>query len=225
MLQRFAFVLLLCCGLCGCRAPAAPPFNVPALIGQPIIALTQTLGAPTGQSAGQNVWTRDGATLTAQFKPNGRVTVLTLISRQNDNAVSDGQQNRLLEPGRIPPNASGYSLDWIEAPDRPLFYTGVKITPAPRSYKVELRLSGSSAMVQARYALTGPQPQSETFLTIAPWNLTATLPDDASIQLSARLFKNLTPGTLEMKVEIVVDGHVVASQNSQGTPVACAYEL
>ena len=223
---RFVLALLLCCTLSGCRAaPTPPPFNVPALIGQPIATLTQTLGAPAQTGANQSSWLRDGATLTAQFKPNGRVTQLDLVSREPDRAVREGEQDKLLEPGQIPANATGYNLDYIEAPDRPLYYTGVKITPAPRTYKVELHLTGSQALLETNYALFGPQPQSEKFLTIAPWNLSAQLPDDAQIRLSARLFKRLTSEPVQIKVEIVVDGKAVASQSSAGASVACAYEL
>lgn len=227
-MPRLLFLLAFCLSLslAGCnRAPAPPPFDVPALIGQPIDAVTQRLGAPTAQSAGERSWTREGTTLSAQFRPNGRVTALTLTSREADRAVREGEQEKLLQPGRLPANAPGYSLEWIEAPERPLFYTGVKITPAPRNYKVELRLSGGSAMVEASYALGGPAPQAETFLTIAPWNLEATLPDDATIQFQSRLYKKRMPGAAPMKVEILVDGKVVASQDSQGRKVACAYEL
>lgn len=223
---RFVLCLLLCCGLCGCHnAATPPPFDVPALLEKPIQVVSAQLGAPTTQAPNQKSWTRDGATLTIQFKPNGRVTSLALVSRAADRAVRDGEQPKLLEPGQLPAETPGYEMQWIEASERPLFYTGVKIVPAPRTHSVELRLSGSPVLVEASYALGGPQPKSETFLTIAPWNLTATLPDDATVNFNARLFKKLAPGKVEMKIEITVDGKVVASQSSSGTDLRCEFEI
>ena len=149
----------------GCRkAPVPPPFDVPALIGLPIEALTQRMGAPDAANPGapnpnQRTWTRNGATLTATFKPvSGRVTSLEMIARPAADAVRDGEQEKLLQAGRLSQSDARYSVDWIEAPERPLFYNGVKITPAPRTYQVQLRVTGSAELLQVSYQMSGATP-------------------------------------------------------------------
>ena len=227
----FLCLLALCCAaLSGCRkAPVPPPFDVPALIGLPIGQVEQRLGAPTvatdaaTATANQKTWTKNGATLTATFKPlSGRVTEFRLISA--DKAVRDGEQQSILKAGRLAASDARYSTDWIEAPDQPLFYNGVRVVPAPRTYKVQLRLSGPPAMLQVSYAMSGATPPGETFLTIAPWDISATLSDDAQIQLSARLAQSQMPANTPIIVEILVDGKVVASKKASVVAI-CSYEL
>ena len=217
--------------LSGCqKAPAPPPFDVPALIGLPAIELVKTLGAPAALSTdtanpNQRSWTRDGATLTATFKPvSGRVTELILIARAPENAVRDGAQTELLETGKLQQNDARYSVDWIEAPERPLYFNGVRIVPAPRTYKVQVRVTGPAEMLQISYSLPGATPPSEALVTFAPWDATATVPDDAQIQLSARIAQDGAIARTPIVAEILVDGKVV--QNKKASVVAsCAWEL
>ena len=234
----FSCLLTLCCAalclsvLSGCRrAPAPPPFDVPALIGLPIQQVEQKLGAPNvaaappsmQQSLTQKIWTKNGATLTATFKPlSGRVTELTLI--QPAESVRDGEQQTLLRAGKLAQNDARYSTDYIEAPDRALYYNGVRVVPAPRTYQVQLRLSGPPQMLQASYAMTGATPPNQTFLTIAPWDVSATLADDAQIQFGARLAQSQLPASTPIIVEILVDGKVVASKTAS-IIANCSYEL
>ncbi len=213
--------------LSGChKAPVPPPFDVPALIGLPIDQVTQRLGPATNAATAtpnQKIWTKNGATLTATFKPsNGRVTELTLVSA--DGIVRDGEQSTLLKIGQLVASDKRYSTDWIEAPDKPLYFNGVRIVPAPRTYKVQLRVSGPPEMLQVGYAMSGANPPGENMLTIAPWYIDATLADDAQIQLSARLAQSQLPANTPIIVEIVVDGKVVASKKASVVAV-CSYEL
>ena len=238
------FIVLLCIvalglsTLSGCRkAPAPPPFDVPALIGLPIAEVTRTLGAPDGASgaapgtipggadaanATQKVWTRGGAKLTVNFKPvSGRVTDLSLVA---DKSVRDGEQNELLALGRLKQGEARYSTDLIEAPDLALGYNGVRITPAPRTYKVQLRVTGPSELLQVGYTMSGATPPGENVLTIAPWDVSATLPDGATIQLSAHLAQGQMLASTPMIAEILVDGKVVASKKAS-VIATCAWEL
>ena len=224
------FLALLCLSaltivtLSGCRsAPVAPPFDVPALLGLPIDQITRQLGQPASSpNANPRAWTRDGTTLTATFRPgNGRVTELTLTGQET---VRDGEQQQLLQIGQLQASDARYNVDWLEAPDRPLYYNGVRVTPAPRNYKVQLRVSGATEMLQVSYAMSGATPPAETFLTVAPWDITATLPDDATIQLSARLAQNGTLAQTPIVAEILVDGKVVASKKAS-VVATCDYEL
>ena len=216
--------LTLCCLMLagGCRrAPVAPPFDVPALIGLPIDALTQTLGAPTSDSTAQKTWTRQGATLSATYKPsNGRVTELTLLSEQS---VRDGEQTELLKTGALKADDARYNVDYLESPDETLRYNGVRIVPAPRTYNVQLRVSGPPDMLQISYAMSGATPPTETFLTIAPWNKEATLPDNTQIQLTAQTARSQIAGA-PILAEIMVDGQVVAS-SKVSVVASCKWEL
>ena len=224
----FCCLLALCfVALSGCRQkPVAPPFDVPALLGLPIQQVEAKLGAPGNAataSANQKSWTKNGATLTATFKSNnGRVTEITLI--QAGEAVRDGEQQTLLKAGKLAQGDAHYSTDYIEAPDRPLFYNGVRIVPAPRTYQVQLRLSGPPQMLQVGYAMSGANPPGDNFLTIAPWDISATLADDAQIQFGARLAQSQLPANSPIIVEILVDGKVVASKKAS-VVANCSYEL
>lgn len=226
----FAFALSLTM-LSGCRkAPAPPAFDVPALIGLPVGELVKKLGAPTASPTAstipnQSLWKRGEATLTATFKPvSGRVTELTLIAGPAENAVRDGAQSELLEAGKLKQSDARYSVDWIEAPERPLYFNGMRIVPAPRTYKVQVRVTGPAEMLQISYSLPGANPPSETFLTVAPWDATATMPDDAQIQLSARTAQSQSIASTPIVAEIVVDGKVVASKKAS-VVASCAWEL
>ena len=212
------FFVVLFCALALClttscqRAATPPPFDVVALVGLPIDEITKKLGAPqTSTAPNQKSWTKGETTLTATFKPrSGRVTELVLVARAPENAVRDGEQTQLLEAGKLKPDDARYSVDWVEAPERPLYYNGVRIVPAPRTYQVQLRVTGPPDMLQISYAMAGATPPSDTFLTIAPWDITATLPDDATVQLSARTARYGTIASSPIVAEIVVDGKVVA---------------
>ena len=206
--------LILCLTTSCQRAATPPPFDVAALVGLPIGEVTKKLGAPqTSAAPNQKTWARGAATLTATFKPlSGRVTELILIARSSETAVRDGEQNQLLGAGKLQPNDARYSVDFIESPDRPLYYNGVRIVPAPRTYQVQLRVSGPSDMLQVSYSLPGANPPSETFLTIAPWDIIATLPADTPIQLSARTAQEGAIASSPIVAEILVDGQVVASK-------------
>ena len=210
----FICALVLCLTTSCQRAATPPPFDVAALVGLPIDEIAKKLGAPqTATDPNQKTWTKDGATLNVTFKPrSGRVTELTLIGRAPENAVRENEQNQLLGDGNLKPNDARYSVDWIEAPERPLYYNGVRIVPAPRTYKVQLRVSGPSDLLQVAYALPGANPPSETFITIAPWDIVATVPDNTQIQLSARTARYGTIATSPILAEILVDGKVVESK-------------
>ena len=224
----YAFALSLTLSS-GCqKAPAPPPFDVAALVGLPIGEVTQKLGAPTNAPAdntNQKVWARGDATLTATFKPiSGRVTEMVLIARPPETAVRDGDQSQLLAAGKLKPDDARYSVDWIEAPGRPLYYNGVRIVPAPRIYQVQLRVSGPSDMLQIAYSLPGAAPPTETALTVAPWDIAATLPADTRIQLSARTAQYSQLASSPILAEIVVDGKVVASKKAS-VVANCEWEL
>ena len=224
-LRRAFFCLALLVLTVGCqRAATAPPFDVAALVGLPIDELTAKLGAPTNSTdPNRKTWARGDATLSATFKPNsGRVTELTLIAPEN--AVRDGQQNELLEAGNLKQDDARYSTDWVEVPDRPLYYNGVRVVPAPRTYRVQLSVSGPSDMLQVSYSLPGANPPSQTFLTIAPWDITATASNDTQIQLSARTVPAQTIASSPIVAKIIVDGKVVASKKAS-VVANCAWEL
>lgn len=220
------------CLLSGCRSrPTGPVWDVPALVGQPIDAVKQKLGAPQEETApdpsqGQSIWRHDETTLTAKWRTgNKRVTEWTLVSRDESHAVREEDHAALLVPGQLKENDSRYSLDWIEAPERPLFYTGVRVTPALKNHPVIIRLSGSPALVQLTYAITGAQPQGETILTIAPWEQTFDLPDDTQVALRATLVKPIGASQPNMKLEIISDGRVAATAASSGSSIHCESEL
>lgn len=206
-------------------------WNVSELVGKPIDAVKGQIGAPQSETTlgggdEQSSWKRDGATLTATWRTtNKRIKEWTLVSREDDRAVREEEHAPLLRAGQLQENDPRYSVDWIESPQRPLFYTGVRITPALKNHAVLLRLSGAAALMQISYTTTGAGAKSDNFLTIAPWEEALTLPDDTQITLTTALSKTLVAGQSSFKIEIVVDSKVVDSATSAGQPVQCQTEL
>ncbi|HEX8464690.1 MAG TPA: hypothetical protein VF627_08750, partial [Abditibacterium sp.] len=222
-----AAVFALAVAGCGRGAPK-PIWDVPALIGQPSDIVTQRLGAPqalkTDAARAEAIWRRDDVSLSANWKTGSkRVTGWTLISRDNDHAVREESRGELLVPGQLKENDPRYNLEWIEDTQRPLFYTGVKVIPAPKTHAVTIRVTASEALLDVSYSAGAAG--SETFSTIAPWEKSFTLPDDSQISLSSTLTKNLQPGSFNMKVEIIADGRVIAQAASTGVPISCAADL
>lgn len=216
----------------GCTSKTAQPiWDLPSVIGQPIGVVKKTLGVPQSESSGvpglmQSRWTRDEITLSATWKSSsGRVTAYELVSRSDSKALREGETAALLLPGRLQESDPRYSTEWVEAASRPLFYTGVKIVPAPKNHGVTVRVTGSEALLQVAYQIGSPGGKSDNFLTIAPWEAVFTLPDDATIALSAGLYKSLSRKPLQWKAEIIADGRVVASAASTGQTVQCNFEL
>ena len=231
----FLLLLLLLCGasfLGGCGSRSAKPiWNLPALIGQPMDVAQKTLGKPQSEvtvSSGvmQSNWRQGDVTLSATWKSsNRRVTGWSLVSRDDDHALRDGETAPLLVPGQLKENDPAYSTEWIESSSKTLFYKGVRVVPAPKTHPVVLRVSGSEALLQISYQIAGPGGKSDDLLSIPPWESALTLPDDATIALSANIYKVLK-SPFEMRVEILVDGKVVASDAaSDGRPVNCKTEL
>lgn len=216
--------------LAGCRSqPAAPLWNVPLLVGKPIDAVKATLGPPqeeVGKDATlQSTWKQGDITLSATSKTsNKRVTQWTLVSRDESHAVREEDRAALLVPGTLKDGDPKYTLDWIEAENRPLFYTGVRVIPALRTHAVVLRFSGSASLVEVSYSVAGTQPKDSTQATIAQWEEPLSLPDDSKITLSATIIKAVGPQR-DMKIEIVSDGKVVASAASSGASIKCEAEL
>jgi len=227
LLAPVALVLLTGCH----QKPAGPVWDVSTFVGLPIDGAKGILGAPrsettTDPSQSQSIWNREEATLTATWKPtNKRVTEWALVSRDEDHAVSEDNRASLLTAGNLKDGDPRYSVDYIEAPNRPLFYTGVKIVPALKNHSVTLRLSGSPSLVQVSYNISGGQAKSDSPLTIAPWSETFTLPDDSKISLSASFFKSIGASARDMKIEILSDGKVVGSAASAGSSITCEAEL
>ncbi|BCM94469.1 hypothetical protein IAD21_06376 [Abditibacteriota bacterium] len=225
-------VLLLSWILSGCQSrPSEPVWNVPELVGKPIDAVKHKIGTPQSETnldgnVKQSTWQHEDTTLVANWKTtNKRVTNWTLVSRDESHALREEERDQLLQPGQLKENAPAYTTEWIEAEQRPLFYTGVRVIPAVKNHAVTLRLTGAAAVVQISYTLTGAQGKSDTFVTFAPWEESFTLPDDAQISLTAALQKTLVAGQSDLKIEILSDGKVVATATSSGGLIRCQAEL
>jgi hypothetical protein len=230
------FCILLCAlspigGLfpTGCTSrSAAPGWNLPSIIGQPIDAATRSLGSPTTEAAVspgvvQSVWKKKGVTLTAQWKSSSkRVISYELVSRDESGALREGETDQLLLAGQLKQSDRGYSTEWIEARDRPLYYVGVKVLPAPKSHTIVLRVTGPQALVQIAYQAGS---SSGTFEVIPDWEETLTVADDAKVALQATILRGVEKPLSPMKAEIVVDGKVAASSPPGSNAVECRYEL
>ncbi len=250
LFARLALCLLLACLTAGgCKREAPPAFDLPTAMGADfhadIDALSSHLGPPQSQSTSDNglptrTWQKDGATLTATYKATSkRVVSLSVIARQDAVAVSDEGKFKLLQAAALPENegSGGYSVEWIEARDRPTYNVGFRIVPSPRTHKVALRISGTNALLTISFqpsttAQSNPGGSSNAgsgapFMTLPPWQTTLeAVPDDAKVVLQSRIFKNMDPsGQFSMRAQIEVDGKLVRDQESKGLPLSVDYEL
>jgi hypothetical protein len=228
-LVSFLVVSCLMLGQMGCTRRNEPVWNLAPLIGQNIEVVTQQLGKPQAQSTlapnqAQGTWRRDDNILRVSWKINSkRVTGFEIITRQDADAVREEEKAQLLIGGQLKEDDPRYSVEYIEAKDRPLFYTGVKVLPTPKNHNLVLRVTGSEALLQVTYQ--GGGAGSDSFLTLPPWEKSAVVPDDTQVVLASRIYKNVSGEPFRMKTEIVSDGKVVASAESTGQPIQCAWEF
>ena len=230
----------------GCNREQAPAFDLPTAMGADFRADIETLSARLGppQSQGTNesglptrVWKKDGATLTAAYKATSkRVVSLSVIARSDSEALRDDAKMKLLRAVTLPENegAGSYSVEWIEASERPTFSVGFRVVPVPRTHRVALRVNGTPSILTISFQPTtatsggGAQPGSGApFEAVPPWQTTLeNVPDDAKIVLQSRIVQNLEPQkAFEMQVQIEVDGKLVRDQKSKGLPLSVDYEL
>jgi hypothetical protein len=231
-LCRLAAVLLLALCFSGCgRKGIEPVFDVPSLLGRDIEGATRALGKPTREETSESgaprrVWVKDGVSLAAEWKPSsGRVLRWTLLVREPKNALRDEDKAQLLKAARAGESDARYSVEYVEAPERPTFSVGAYIIPAPRQHEVTFRVTGTEALLEV---VTQPArtPQGETFVTLPPWQSAFQASDDTRLSLYSRIVRNQVEGSpFSMRVEIIVDGKVVKEATSTGAPVSVEYEL
>lgn len=235
--------LALCALSSGCNREEAPAFDLPAAMGADFRADIDTLSARLGPPQGQNtnesglptrVWKKGNATLTAAYKATSkRVVSLSVIARPDAEALRDDAKLKLLRAATLPENegSGAYSVEWIEAPERPTFMVGFRVVPMPRTHRVVLRVLGTNATLSVSFQPTTTLPPDDieargAFMTIPPWEKSFDAPDDARIVLQSRIEQNNVEGSpFEMRLQIEVDGKLVRDQKSTGLPLSVDYEL
>ena len=234
--MRAPQVLALCCLLfllSGCKpSPSIPLFDVPALMGKTIDEATQKLGPPKREENGpdgqpRRIWIKNDVTLWANWKAqSGRVTRWGFEARGDSNALSEENRVDLLTIIQATENDPRYSVQWTESTQRPLFYTGAVIVPAPQTHTVKFRVHGAESMLAIRMQPAPPEIPDGFTLTIPPWEATLQAPDDAKLSLSASLRERTArTGDYQMTVEIEVDGKVVQNQTSANLTTSAEYEI
>ena len=201
-------------------------------MGKTIDEATQTLGPPKREENGpdgqpRRVWIKNDVTLWANWKAqSGRITRWGFQARDDSNAVSEENRAELLKTIQAQDSDARYSIEWTEAPERPLFYTGAVIVPAPQTHTVKFRVQGSESMIAIQMQPAPPEIPNGFTLTIPPWETTFQAPDDAKLSLSASLRERTArTGDYKMSVEIEVDGKKVQSQTSSNLTTLAQYEI
>jgi hypothetical protein len=231
--------LVLCALLaligCGPKQPTGPVFDVPSLIGKKMPEVEKQLGAAaetqdSGDSA-RKTWRKEGHVLTAEYlKRNGRVTSWMLAPEDAKQAVKEEEKSNFLKLAKLQENDARYSFDWVEDPEQALRFSGVRVTPAPVTYKITLRVAGSQSLVGVQYSVSGNSAEnpSETFLTMPPWDMQLSAATGATIKILARPYESpQMPSTTlsKVSVEILVNDKVVQQDSSEGGAAECSLEL
>lgn len=225
---------------CGPKTPAAPPFDVPSVIGLKINQVEARLGTGQelpgmSQSDGRKQWRKGGYVLRADYrKRSGRVTSFALGFDDPQKTVKEENKNELLEAARLQENDARYSVEWQEDPDRVERFRSVQVMPAPRQHKVVLRVTGqnlgTTTLVQIAYSVTGNTGEnpSENALTLPPWSRQLEAQDGTQIKLEAapRSARFAIPESAAVTVQIEVDGKVMSQQTaSAGGVASCDWEV
>ncbi|HEX8234653.1 MAG TPA: hypothetical protein VF600_01740 [Abditibacteriaceae bacterium] len=191
-------------------------------------AATETQDA--GDSA-RKIWRKEGHALTAEYlKRNGRITSWTLTPEDTKQAVKEEEKANFLKLARLQESDARYSFDWIEDSEQALRFSGVRVTPAPVTYKITLRVAGSQNLVGVQYSVSGNSGEnpSETFLTMPPWDMQLSAATGATIKILAQPYQSpQMPSTSNSKVsaEILVNDKVMQQDSSEGGAAECALEL
>jgi hypothetical protein len=130
--------------------------------------------------------------LTAEYlKRNGRIMSWTLTPEGSGSAIKEEGKADFLKLAQLQEIDARYSLDWMEDSEQALRFSGVRVTPAPVTHKITLRVTGSQSLVGVQYKVTGNSAEnpSETFLTMPPWDMQLSATTGATITILARLFK------------------------------------
>jgi hypothetical protein len=80
---------------------------------------------------------KDGQALWVTWKKsNKRVISFLLEPDPAAEPVNEEKRGRLLRAGNLQESDTRYTVEWVEAADKPLFYSGVKVIPQPVQHQV-----------------------------------------------------------------------------------------
>lgn len=237
-LAYLLFVSLLAASGCRRDAPReGPVFDVPSLLGKRIALVEKSLGAPNADDAtlqkpngveAHKTWRRDGFRLAVYYGlRNNRVTGFSIAP--DDASQSWGEEEKIarLLDFNLREGDARYSLDWLEDANKPLRFSGLRVTPAPISYKVVLRVEGAAGLVGVRYTPLQPADAGGDLMTVPPWetSFTAQTGTVLSLQAGPLQMPGKASSTAKTTVQIVVDGLVMAQKSSAGGVASCSWEL
>jgi hypothetical protein len=93
-------------------------------------------------------------------------------SENSAESFKEEEKATFLQTGTLREGDARYSIDWVEDSDKVFNFSGVRVTPAPVTYQVTLRVSGSQSLVAVNYAVSGngANNPAEQFLTMPVWD-------------------------------------------------------
>jgi hypothetical protein len=230
----------------GCRSgkPAGPAFDVPSLVGRKIGTVENILAIPAAERAPLPTGDKSGETGTSTvrkgeyvlaleyLKRSGRVTALTLSYADPTHSIKEDNKGQLLKVGNLSEDAKRYTIEYLEDPQKALYITGLRITPASITHTVTLRVLGgasmTSVMYQAPVTISNEIPPGQPFMTIPPWDAQLTASTGAEISIEAGPAGNLQvapSGSVKTTVIIEVDGKIAKQFTSSGGVAHCSVEL
>jgi hypothetical protein len=229
--------VILLCAITGCgqKQPEGPSFDVPSLVNKKIGEVETQLGAAettdAGSDSARKMWRRQGHTLTAEYlKRNGRITTFTLAPEDATQSFKEEEKAEFLKTGTLREGDARYSLDWIEDNDKVFNFSGVRVTPAPVTYQVTLRVTGSQNLVTVNYAVSGSSTNNpaEQFLTMPVWETTLSAVTGTVIKITAAPVNTpqmRTTDNTKVTAQILVNGKVAQEKTSQGGAAEISLEL
>lgn len=237
----FSFSLLLFLFLSwGCHRAAprqGPIFDVASLVGRRMAEIDKILGAPAANdentpipNAGEarKTWRRDGCQLSIDYLVrNNRVTNFSLAPDDASRAWSEEEKAARLADFNLREGDARYALEWLEDANKPLRFSGLRVTPAAIKYQVVLRVSGANGLVSVRYSPLQAGDEGG-IMTLPPWEVAFSAQTGTVVTIEAGPFQE--PGKMptiggKTTVQIIVDGKVMAEKSSEGGVASCALEL
>ncbi|MDQ3814221.1 MAG: hypothetical protein M3347_09760 [Armatimonadota bacterium] len=235
-----ALLLILSFG-CGSSRSSGPVFDIPALLDKKIAQVEAALGPPaanattpavpattaTGVELARKTFQKDGQTLVVTYaKHNGEVAKFEISS--DSRMLKEEKKKDFLRIGNLKEDDPRYTVNYVEATDKPFYYTGVEVLVKPVEHQVKLRVIGSSDLVMVNYELRPPGGEvkaEKDLLTLPPWEVSASAVSGTQVSISGVLFGRPRTRSPKFTLQILLDGKVVKESASTGMTTQCSLLL
>jgi hypothetical protein len=137
--------------------------------------------------------------LQVEASPRGRITRFVVHPKQ---PLREGDKKEFLQQLKLQENDARYSLEWLENESNVQQFDGVQVTPAPKTYSITLRITGSNNMTWVKFSPAPTDaPGGGESLTMPPWDAQLSAQSGAVVSLEAGFSQASETGKLTLQIE------------------------